>query len=270
MALLPVGLVSFGKRGSPIDAFVRFYVDKNRKARLLLGHDNEVDAMETKAVVGYLRVSTDEQALGPVAQREALNRWCRDTGCELVAVFEDLGISGGAPLDRRPGLMAAVAACGEHKANLLVAKRDRLARDTLAAAMLERLVERTGSRILAADGCGNGDGPEGLLMRRMVDAFAEYERALIRARTRVAMQVKKAKGELVGAVPYGFHLASDGVSLVPDEAEGAVVALVRELRAEGLSLRKIAARLTEKGLIPRAGGSWHHQTVANIAGAANG
>jgi len=52
-------------------------------------------------VIGYIRVSTDEQALGPEAQREALNAWCEAHGARLCAVFEDIGVSGAIPLEKR-------------------------------------------------------------------------------------------------------------------------------------------------------------------------
>ncbi len=127
-----------------------------------------------RQVVGYVRVSTDEQALGPEAQRDALSRWCAANGAELVATFEDLGVSGGLELDRRPGLVAALDGLREHSATvLLVAKRDRLARDVMVAAMVSRLAEKTGAQVLSADGTGNGDGPEAQLMRHIVNAFAE-------------------------------------------------------------------------------------------------
>jgi len=84
----------------------------------------------------------------------------------LVAVFEDHGISGGAPLERRPGLLSAMDARSEHGAPvLLTAKCDRLARDVVVAAMVERLAERQGARVLTADGTGNTEGPKGMLMR---------------------------------------------------------------------------------------------------------
>lgn len=221
------------------------------------------------AAVAYVRVSTDEQALGPEAQRAAVTAWAAANGHDLVAVFEDLGISGGADLDDRPGLLAALDAVRHHGgAVLLVAKRDRLARDTFVSAMVERLVERAGARILAADGTGNGDGPEALLLRRMVDAFAEYERSLIRARTRAALRVKKDRRERTGSVPYGLRLDDDGVHLVVHPEEARVVALVAAGRAAGRSLREIAAQLTEAGHRPRGGRSWHVQTIANIARAA--
>lgn len=217
-----------------------------------------------KRVVGYVRCSTDDQHLGPEAQREALARWCAANGAELVAVHDDLGVSGGAALDKRLGLLAAIDALQAHGAGvLLVAKRDRLARDVMVAAMVERLAERAGARVLAADGTGNGEGPEALLMRSIVDAFAQYERALIRARTRAALAVKKSKGERTGEVPYGYRLAADGRSIESDETEQRALRLIDHLRGDGLSLRAVVAKLNELGE-PARGGRWHLTTVARI------
>ena len=202
--------------------------------------------------IGYVRVSTDEQHTGPKAQRDALARWAQANGAELVAVFEDLGISGAAPLDARPGLLSALEALTPG-AVLVVAKRDRLARDMMSAAMVERMAERSHARIVSSDGVGNGDSPEALLMRRMVDAFAEYERSLIRARTRAALAAKKARGERTGAVPFGWVLTPDGVHLEAVAGEQATIRLARELHESGLSLRKVAAELAERGFCARNG-----------------
>lgn len=220
-------------------------------------------------VVGYVRASTDRQDLSPDAQRAALARWCEANGARLVGVHEDAGVSGAAPLDKRPGLLAALDALTANRAGvLLVAKRDRLARDVVVAAMVERLAERSGARVLAADGTGNGVGPEAQLMRGIVDLFAQYERALIRARTKAALAVKAARGERTGGVAYGFRLAADGFHVEANPEERAVMERVRALRAEGRTLRAIAADLDGSGLAPRGGGCWHPQTVANIARAA--
>lgn len=208
---------------------------------------------DSKRAVAYLRVSTDEQALGPEAQRAALERWAAAHGVEIVAWHADLGVSGGAALDKRAGLLSAVADLAVRDAGLLlVAKRDRLARDVVVAAMTEQLVERAGARIVSAAGEGSdGDDPAALLMRRMVDAFAEYERAMIGARTRAALAVKRARGERVGKCPYGYR-AEEG-RLVADEREQAVVARVRALRAEGRTLRAIVAELDANGVRSRGG-----------------
>lgn len=222
--------------------------------------------------VGYIRVSTEDQALGPAAQRHALERWCAANGAELVAVHEEPHragrASGGAELDNRPGLMTALDALADTGSGvLLVAKRDRLARDVVNMAMIERLAERAGARVRSAAGEGTEgtDDPSAMLMRGMIDLFAQYERALIRSRTRSALAVKKSRGERTGSVPYGSRLAADGVHLEAHPEELEVLALVRELRAAGLSLRAIGARLTAAGCTPRGGAGWNPNTIARLA-----
>jgi site-specific DNA recombinase len=215
-------------------------------------------------VVGYIRVSTDEQHLGPEAQLEAMQRWCKANAAVLVAVHQDLGISGSAELDKRPGLTAALADLRTLGAGtLLVAKRDRLARDVVVAAMVERLAERSGARLLAADGTGNGEGPEASLMRGIVDVFAQYERALIRSRTKAALAVKASRGERVGQVPIGKRLGPDGTRLEAEPAEERVIARIVQLRRAGTSTRLIASMLNDEGA-PARGARWHVTSVARI------
>ena len=222
------------------------------------------EPLDPTRAVGYVRVSTDEQALGPEAQRDALAAWCDANGATLVACFEDHGVSGATPVDRRPGLtMALDALAAEGAGVLLVAKRDRLARDIVVGAVVERLVEREGARVLSADGTGNEDRPEDQLMRNLVASFATYEKALIAARTRAALAVKKARGERVGSVPYGFRVTKDG-ALEPDDDEQEMVAVARRLRERGLSLRAIDRELRARGHLPRNGRAWHVQTLATI------
>jgi DNA invertase Pin-like site-specific DNA recombinase len=154
---------------------------------------------------------------------------------------------------------------GVGSSSWLVARRDRLARDVLTAALVERLCERDGARVLTADGTANGDGPEAALMRTLLDAFAAYERALIRARTRAALAVKKARGERTGGVPMGRAVDATG-RLAVDEREAAAVARARELRAAGRSLREIAAVLDAEGHRPR-GKRWHVETLSRMVAA---
>ena len=213
--------------------------------------------------VGYVRTSTEEQLLGPEAQRAALAAWAERNGAEIVAVHDDR-VSGAAPLDKRPGLLAALADLKAKRAGvLIVAKRDRLARDPILAALVERMAERAGARVVSADGVGDGDGPEAQLMKRIIDAVAEYERALIKARTRAALAAKRARGEQTGTVPFGYLAAKDGV-LEPDEREAAIVRAVLELRGAGLSVRGVAAELEARGLCNRVGRPVAPTQVARI------
>ena len=204
--------------------------------------------------VASLRVSTDEQKLGPEAQRAAIEAWAAREGVRIAAWFIDEGVSGGADLGERPGLVAAIAALREHGAGVLVvAKRDRLARDVYVALSIERVVVAAGARIVCADGVANGDTAADSFLRTILDGAAAYERALIRARTKAALQAKRLRGERTGMVPFGFMVAADGKSLVQNPVEQPVVALVAELRRAGKSIRQIVAECARAGVVGRSG-----------------
>jgi len=215
-----------------------------------------------------IRASTDEQTLGPEAQRAALALYCERHALTLVAVHADLGVSGAAPLDKRPGMVSALAALAEFGAGvLLVAKRDRLARDVMSVAVIEKAASNSGARVVSAAGEGtdseDADDPTAQLMRRIIDAFAEYERLVIKARTKAALAVKRARGQRTGKLPFGSGVADDGKTLVTDPAEQRAMEEVRALRASGLSCRKIVARLNAEGVACR-GARWHLTTVSMI------
>jgi len=204
----------------------------------------------------YLRVSTDEQGAsgaGLDAQRASCLAYIQTNNCLHGNTYVDSGISGAAPLGERPALLDAIANLDDGDI-LLVAKRDRLARDPIVAAMIEAAVERKGAKVVSAAGEGTeGDGPTSILMRRIVDAFAEYERLVIKARTKAALKAKRARGERTGSVPYGYTLQDDGKTLVPVPHEQKVIATARRLRGQGMSLRAISAELAERGSVSRTG-----------------
>jgi DNA invertase Pin-like site-specific DNA recombinase len=225
----------------------------------------------TGRVFGYCRVSTAEQSssgLGLEAQAEAIAAAAVRLGRPVVELFTDAGLSGGLPLEERPALLAAIDALRRGD-TLVVAKRDRLGRDVLNVALIERLVERKGARILSAAGEGtDDDGPTSVLMRQIVDAFAQYERAVIRSRTKAALGAKRARGERTGTVPFGWQLSADGLTLEPNGAEREILAVVREARAQGRSYRAIAADLAARGYRTRRGTTFHFQFLATLQTAA--
>jgi DNA invertase Pin-like site-specific DNA recombinase len=209
---------------------------------------------DPKLAVGYLRVSTDDQRLGPEAQRDAIQAWADREGIYVVAWHADQGVSGGSDLVDRPALVAALAELRTSRAGVLaVAKRDRLARDVYVASTIERAVAQCGARVASADGTANGDNPADQFMRSILDAAAAYERGLIRARTKAALAVKRARGERVGAVPYGCRLAEDGKAFTPDTSEQAAIAAARALRVDGWSYRRIRLELAARGMCGRTG-----------------
>lgn len=227
-----------------------------------------------KAVI-YLRVSTDEQAasgLGMAAQLAACEARAKSLGADAVSVFADEGVSGSTPVAERPGLVAALEALRKGDC-MIVAKRDRIARDYMVAGWVDLEVSRHGARLVSAAGEGtDSDEPMARVMRGIVDLFAQYERDMIRARTKAALAAKRARAEKTGgAVPYGFRVAcvtvTDGVErkkLVPDAGEQEAIRRARQMHAEGLGLRRIAESLSREGFRGRGASRLSPMTVRRI------
>ena len=105
----------------------------------------------------------------------------------------------------------------------------------------------------------------GRLVLNVLMSVAAWEREATGERTRDALRHKIRSRERVGKVLYGFDLAADGCALTPNPVEQSAIALMRELRAAGLTLRAIAAELTTRGIATKAGlTTWSHQAVAYI------
>ena len=134
--------------------------------------------------VAYLRVSKEEQQLGPEAQRATIEAWAARGGVRVASWHLDQ-LTSVTPTEKRPGLLAALNDLQEHHAGvLIVAKRDRIARDPVLTAGIERIALDHGATLLSAAGEGNGSTPADEFMRGVIHTTARYERALIRARTR--------------------------------------------------------------------------------------
>jgi DNA invertase Pin-like site-specific DNA recombinase len=91
--------------------------------------------------------------LGLDAQAASIEHAAQRAGIQLRATFTDAGLSGALPIDKRPALRDAIAALKRGDI-LLIAKRDRIARDVMTAALIEAAARRKGARILSAAGEG--------------------------------------------------------------------------------------------------------------------
>jgi DNA invertase Pin-like site-specific DNA recombinase len=220
---------------------------------------------KTRAI-GYIRVSTDQQresGLGLEAQRASIEQTARRLQLTLAGTFTDAGLSGSLSINDRPGLADALNSLRRGDV-FIVAKRDRLARDSFLSVLIEREAAKKGARIVSAAGEGTDtDDPTATFTRRILDAVAELERSLIAARTRAALRAKRARGERAGNIPLGFTVNGDGRTLYADAHEQQIVVLMQECHAAGYTLRAIANELNRKGFTTRTGHPWRHQYVAS-------
>lgn len=148
-------------------------------------------------VVGYVRVSTSEQAdsgLGMEAQRQAIEQEAARRGWEIVDVFVDAGASGKS-LNGRTGLADALEAVESDRAEaLVVSKLDRLSR---SLGDFTKLMERSWRKrwaMVAIDLGVDTTTPAGEMIANSVANFSQFERRLIGQRTKDALAVKRQQG----------------------------------------------------------------------------
>ncbi|HEV2533332.1 recombinase family protein [Phenylobacterium sp.] len=151
---------------------------------------------EPQSFIAYYRVSTDRQGrsgLGLDAQRDTVRRHIDHQAGELLAEFTE--VESGKRSDR-PQLHAALTACRTHRAVLIIAKLDRLARN---ARFLLTIVEGAGDEgVVFCDLPHVPAGPVGKFMLTQLAAVAELEAGLISQRTKDALRAAKAKGTKLG------------------------------------------------------------------------
>ncbi|MDV7088672.1 recombinase family protein [Rhodococcus opacus] len=203
--------------------------------------------VEKKHMLGYLRVSTDEQArsgLGLAAQEAALVAEAERRGWELT-ILRDEGASG---KQVNPGLRNALEQLASGLADgLVVAKMDRVSRSLLHAVEILDTAKSQGWALVVLDLGVDLTTPAGRALAGTMAVFAEFERELIRERTRAAAAAAKARGARLGRP-----------SLIPTRVARRIVAM----RESGQSYGAIARALTDEQVLSPAGRStWQASTV---------
>ena len=177
-----------------------------------------------KRAAMYLRVSTDGQTVEN--QRLALAEVAARRGWEVVATFQDEGISGAKGRDKRPAFDKMLKDASRRRFDvLMVAAIDRLGRSTATVCVTLADLSAAGVEFFAHREGMDGTTPQGRAMLQMASVFAELERELIRDRVKAGLARVKAEGRRLGRPPM----------------ETAVKAKVQQLRGEGMPFRQIAA-----------------------------
>ena len=207
---------------------------------------------DVQRVIGYTRVSTDEQdkaGVSPPEQRKTIRAAVKAEGWELVAMVDD--VASGKSM-RRPGIEAVLArlAAGDADA-LVVARANRLSRDVGDFAALLKRSEKQGWALVMLDLNIDTSDPAGEWMAHQWISFAQYERRRIGKRTKEALAALPPKQRAkVGR---------------PRRLPAKVVARIRNLHSRGHSLAKIAERLNADDVPTAHGGAkWYPSTVRAV------
>ena len=143
----------------------------------------------------YARVSTAEQTVDP--QLDALREYARARGLEVIEEFVDHGVSGAK--DRRPALDRLLKDAQRRRLDLVACvKLDRLARSVRHLTTLAAEFEALGIGLVVLDQAIDTTTPSGRLLFHVLGAIAEFERDLIRERTRAGMRAARRRGKRIG------------------------------------------------------------------------
>ena len=198
--------------------------------------------MEKKAV-GYVRVSTDDQAREVISldnQEAKIKAYAEVNDLDLIRIVREEGASG-KTLDRE-GLAHLISMVDRGEVDAVVVyKLDRLSRNTIDTLNLIESFESKGIAFHSIMEKVDTKSATGRFFLTITSAFAQMERDLIAERTRDALSHKKTVGEWCGRVPFGFRV--DGKRLVEDPEEMTIISKAKRLRRSGKSFRDIAEAL---------------------------
>ena len=202
-------------------------------------------------VVGYARVSTEEQGLsgaGLAAQRRAIRAECDRRGWQLVRVEEDV-LSGRTM--NRPGLTKALDACrSDEVSGVVVSRLDRLSRSLVDFAGLLAEAQTKDFNVVALDLGVDLSTPAGEFLASVMASAAQWERRIIGDRTKAALAVRREQGVTLGRPP------------LPKDALGRRVA---SMRRRGKTLQQIADKLNSEGVPTLRGGrEWRPSSVRAV------
>lgn len=218
----------------------------------------------------YTRVSTAEQTREGVsldAQEERLKDYCKLQGLDIVKIIREEGISAKKRLEDRPGGKVLFEKINSGEAKHVVAlKLDRVFRNAIDALTVTQTLEEKGISLHLVDLGGislNSGSAMGKMMLTFMAGMAEMESNLISERTKAGLSYKKDHKEVYSNLPYGYTNENNRLKENGQEIE-AIKLIYAMKKNEGLSLRKIAAKLTDKGYKTKKGGRWHANTIKKI------
>src|SRR5579864_3940540 len=177
-----------------------------------------------RAVI-YARVSTANNGQDPRVQTRELGEFCEHRGWTLVPEYVDVGISG--TKEKRPALDRLMADAHKRRFDVVVVWRfDRFARSVSHLLRALETFNALGIQFVSLSEQMDTSTPTGKMVFTVLGAVAELERNLIAERVRAALRHARAKGKRLGRPTK--HV---------DPAQ------VAQLRAQGLSWRKLGLRL---------------------------
>ncbi|MDR0523716.1 MAG: recombinase family protein [Candidatus Methanoplasma sp.] len=218
----------------------------------------------------YVRVSTDEQAMGGYsldAQKEILASYCVAEGWDVHAVYEDDGYSG--TNARRPAYARMMAEMDSWDV-VLVMKMDRIHRNSRNFMAMMDSLGKSGKMFVSSMEALDTTNALGRFVVDMIQRIAQLESEQIGERTHMGMREKAesmsntpAGSRTLGFnPPFGYRLSGGLLESVPEEMEVAEGIFGSYL--SGSTMDSIAYRLNKEGISTRRGNPWNQFNLGKL------
>jgi DNA invertase Pin-like site-specific DNA recombinase len=204
--------------------------------------------------IAYLRTSSAVN-VGPdkdsdKRQRDAIEAFAKANGFAIEPEdwFYDAAVKGSDPVTVRPGFAAMLdRIAGNGVRTILIESPDRFARDLAVQLAGHDYLRKMGVTLIPATAPDHfaEDTPTAVLVRQVLGAIAQFEKAALVARMKAARDRKVAQGIKCGGRPGHLELRPGVVALAK--------ALRRKTKAGQRSMRQISAELAARGHLNRDG-----------------
>jgi DNA invertase Pin-like site-specific DNA recombinase len=210
----------------------------------------------------YTRCSIEKE--GSISHEMQLDDMMKLVEDSKYVVFSESNVSGDRELERRPVLQDALSALNKGD-ELIIWKMDRLCRDIYKLGEILQVTERKKVTIRSyMEPTYFEDNEDAEMMRGFSALVAKRELQNIRKRVKSALQAKKARGERVGYIPYGYCVTEANM-IVPDDSEQKILSLMHDLYfSNGHTYRQVVEYLNTEGYQNREGRPWSHSSVHRI------
>jgi len=201
----------------------------------------------------YVRVSTEDQAkhgYSIAAQEEALVNYCKALGYEIYKIYKDEGRSA-KDIKNRPAMQEMLSDAEQHKFTaIFIYKLDRFSRSLKDLILTIDKIKSWGIDFVSLQDRIETTTASGKLMFHIISAFAEFERNVIRERTKFGMDKKARDGGFVNKAPMGYIFLNKKLSVDQEKAEKVRIMFETYLNT-AISLTQLAKSngLTTSGLI---------------------
>jgi DNA invertase Pin-like site-specific DNA recombinase len=215
------------------------------------------------AAVAYYRTSSaanvgaDKDSLS--RQQAAVSACAATRGLAVVHTYYDAAVSGADAVESREGFRDMLAYMLSNGARtIIVENASRFARDLIVQETGYQMLKAKGIELIAADSPDSflSDGPTATLIRQILGAVAQFDKAMVVEKLRGARDRKSAQ---LGRRIEGAHWVRDPAR--NPAAPEAHVQAARAARAQGLSLRAIGAELAAQGFASRSGKPYSAQSI---------